>query len=146
VVVHPFGAGRTVYVPWSCGTLLESHGHANTSSFMADVLQGLAGLEPIGGNLSPMVEVTLLEHVDGNRRLVHLVNGSGQLGAGWVEPVTMCDVEVVIPSNGEPTEVRSLVSGAELAWQLSDGHLTIAVPELHRFEAIRVGVGRSERG
>ncbi len=146
VVVHPFGAGRTVYVPWSCGTLLESHGHANTSSFMADALQGLAGLEPIGGNLSPMVEVTLLEHVDGNHRLLHLVNGSGQLGAGWVEPVTMRDVEVVIPSDGEPTQVRSLVSGAELAWQLNEGQLTIAVPELQRFEAIRIGVGRSERG
>ena len=146
VVVHPFGAGRAVYVPWSCGTLLERHGHANTSSFMADVLQSLGGLEPIGGNLSPMVEVTLLEHVDAEHRLLHLVNGSGQLGAGWVEPVTMRQLKVAIPCDGAPTEVRSLVTGAELAWQLSEDQLTIAVPELHRFEAIKITDGRSERG
>jgi hypothetical protein len=146
VVVHPFGAGRAVFVPWSCGTLMERHGHANTSSFMADVLQGLGGVEPIGGNLSPMVEVTRLEHADGNHRLLHLVNGSGQLGAGWVEPVTMRDLEVAIPCDGAPTEVRSLVSGAELAWEVRDGALKIAVPELHRYEAIKIADGRSDRG
>jgi hypothetical protein len=146
VVVHPFGAGRAVFVPWSCGTLMERHGHANTSSFMADVLQGLGGLEPIGGNLSPMVEVTLLEHADRDHRLLHLVNGSGQLGAGWVETVTMRDLEVAIPFDGEPTEVRSLASGAELDWEVRNGELMIAVPELHRFEAIKIADGRSDRG
>ena len=26
LVIHPFGDGRAVYIPWSCGTLVERHG------------------------------------------------------------------------------------------------------------------------
>lgn len=112
---------------------------------MADVLQNQAGLEPVGGNLSPMVEVTLLERPGGGVRLLHLVNGSGNLDAGWVEPVTMRDVEVAFPHVGEPSEVRSLVTDRELPWHVGDARLTVRIPELNLFEAIRITAGRPDR-
>jgi hypothetical protein len=138
LVIHPFGEGRAVVVPWSCGTLVERHGHPNTSSFAADVLQHLAGVEPVGGNLSPMVEVTLFERSAGAVHLLHLVNGSGHHGTGCVEPVPMHGVEVTIPYEGEPSGVTGLVAGRELAWRAEDGLLTVHVPELELFEAVRI--------
>jgi hypothetical protein len=136
LVTHAFGAGRAVYVPWSCGAIVERHGQANTISFVADVLERHAGIEPVGGNLSPMVEVTLFERPDARVYLLHLVNGSG----AWtgVRPIPMRDLEVVIPFGGKPSAVTGLVGGAELGWQASDGELTIRVPELELFEAIRI--------
>ncbi len=138
LVIHPFGDGRAVYIPWSCGTLVDRHGHPNTSSFAADVLQHHAGLEPVGGNLSPMVEVTLFERNAGTVHLLHLVNGSGHRGTGCVEPVPMHGVEVTIPYQGEPSRVAGLVAERELAWRAEDGLLTMHVPELELFEAIRI--------
>jgi hypothetical protein len=132
------GAGRTVYVPWTCGRLFHRHGHANTSNFMADVLEHHAGLQPLGGNLSPMVEATLLERADRSVRLLHLVNASGVFGPSVVEPATMRDVEVVIPSEDEPVDVTGLVGGEPLEWRAADGRLTIRVPELGLFEAIGI--------
>ncbi len=148
LVTRPFGAGRVVYIPWLCGTLVERHGLANTISFVADVLQHHAGLEPVGGNLSPMVEVTLFERDGGAVHLLHLVNASGHRGVSCVEPVTMHDLEVTIPYVGEPSGVTGLVAGREFTWRAADGLLTVHVPELSLFEAIRIarddGAAREE--
>jgi hypothetical protein len=138
LVTHPFGDGRVVYLPWSCGALVERHGLANTSSFLADVLQHHGGLEPLGGNLSAMVEATLFERNGGAVHLLHLVNGSGHRGTSCVEPVTMHGVEVTIPYEGEPSSVVGLVAERELAWRGEDGMLAMHVPELRLFEAIRI--------
>jgi hypothetical protein len=138
LTVHPFGKGRGIHVPWPCGALFHRQGHPNTSSFMADLLEHVAEIEPVGGNLSPMVEVTLHERGDGNGHLLHLVNGSGHFGVSYVEPVTMHDVEVVLPYEGEPIDVTALVEGRPIEWHASDGHLTVRVPEVHLFEAVRV--------
>jgi hypothetical protein len=138
LVTRPFGAGRVVYIPWSCGTLVERHGLPNTASFAADVLQHHAGLEPVGGSLSAMVEVTLFERDGGAVHLLHLVNASGHRGVFCVDPVTMRDIEVAIPYAGEPSGVTGLVAGREFTWRAQDGLLTMHIPELSLFEAIRI--------
>ena len=136
LVIHRFGAGRALYLPWACGALVDRHGQTNTSRFAADVLEHHAGLEPIGGNLPAMVEVTLFERSDARVQMLHLVNGSGS-GLD-TRPVTMRDVEVVIPFAGAPTDVTGLVGGRALDRHATDDRLTIRVPELDVFEAIRI--------
>jgi hypothetical protein len=138
LTIHPFGEGRGIHVPWNCGALFHGNGHPNTSDFMADVLERLARLEPVGGALSPMVEVTLHQRGDGSSHLLHLVNGSGHFGVSYVEPITMHGLEVVIPYEGEPEEVTALVASMPLEWQAVEGHLTVDVPILDLFEAIRI--------
>ena len=139
LVTHAFGAGRAVYVPWRCGALVDRHGQVNTSSFVADVLEHHARIEPIGGNLPPMVEVTLLERAGGRGHLLHLVNGSG---AGTdAPPVPMHDLEVEVPIPGEPTSVLGLVDGRELEWHATQERLRLRIPELTLFEAIRIDEG-----
>ncbi len=102
------------------------------------MLESQAALEPVAGNLSPMVEVTLHVRGDGSSHLLHLVNGSGHFGVSYVEPVTMHDLEVVIPYEGEPTEVTAAVAGHPLEWHAKDGHLTVLAPKLDLFEAITI--------
>jgi hypothetical protein len=138
LVLHAFGSGRAVNVPWSCGSLVDRHGHPNTSSFLADVLQQHAGLDPVGGTLPPSVEVTLLEHAGAGVHLLHLVNGSGHRGIGCDAPVTMRELDVVVPYEGEPSSVTGLVGGRDLEWHVADGKLTVHVPELGLFEAVRI--------
>jgi hypothetical protein len=131
------GDGRSIVLPWRCGTLVERDGHPNTSDFLADVLEHHAGLDPLGGTLSPMVEVTLFERPDGTL-LLHLVNASGHFGVREVAPVPMRDAEVILPIEGEPSSVRALV-GERCEFSASDGRLSIRVPELGLFEALVIG-------
>ena len=138
LVIDRFGAGRALYVPWMCGTLVDRYGFPNTSSFVADVVLEHAEVEAIGGNLSPLVEVTWLRQGDGDVHLLHLVNGSGGEGTTCVAPVKMRDVEVIVPFAGEPSRVSGLVVGRDLEWRTADGRLAIQVPELELFEAITV--------
>jgi hypothetical protein len=130
------GRGRVIVLPWRCGSLVERDGHPNTSAFLADVLEHHAGARPIGGNLSPMVEVTVLGDADGGL-LVQLVNGSGHFGVREVAPVPMRDVEVVIPYSGAPGTVEALVGG-RCSCTPGAGELTLRIPELGLFEALRI--------
>jgi hypothetical protein len=143
LTVHPFGKGRGIYVPWNCGALFHRTGHPNTSDFMADVLERLAALHPVAGNLSPMVEVTLHERGGGSGHLLHLVNASGHFGVSYVAPVTMHDLDVVIPYEGEVADVTAFVAGQPLEWRAGNGHLTVCLPRLDLFEAVKIS-GRPE--
>jgi hypothetical protein len=138
-VVHPYGQGQAIYIPWLPGTLFHRQGHTNTADFCADLLEHVAGIAPVGGNLSAMVEVTLLRSEVDDSLLVHLVNSSGHFGTTFYPPVTMHDVEVVIPCTVKPSRVTSLVTGETVPAQFADGYLSLSVPRLELFDALQIG-------
>jgi hypothetical protein len=138
LVVHAYGQGRAIYVPWLPGQLFHRQGHTNTSSFVADLLEGVAGVAPVGGNLLPMVEVTLFEARAGGRQILHLVNGSGHFGTTFYAPVPMYNVNVSIPCAAAPKSVTSLVTGEPAAFEFAAGTLSIIVPRLELFEALQI--------
>ncbi|MEZ4619603.1 MAG: beta-galactosidase trimerization domain-containing protein [Caldilineaceae bacterium] len=135
-VVHPHGAGQGIYVPWLPGALFHRQGYLNTSEFAADLLQHVAGIAPADGALSPMVEVTHFAGVGFD--LVHLVNTSGHFGVSFYAPVPMSDVVVTVAYARAPQAVRSLVSGATCAHEWHAGQLSIQVPRLEAFDALRI--------
>jgi hypothetical protein len=143
-VVHPFGQGQALYLPWLPGGLFYRQGHTNTTDFCADLLEGVVGLRPVGGNLPPMVEVTVFEKTDGSAQLVHLVNGSGHFGNSFFAPVPMTNLSVVIPCDQSPESVWGLRQDQACphTWKEPDaqrpGVLTIQVPSLELFEAIQI--------
>jgi hypothetical protein len=137
-VVHPYGKGQAIYIPWLPGTLFHRQGHTNTADFAADLLEHVAGIAPVDGTLSPMVEVTLFESSTGGVQLLHLVNSSGHFGTSFYAPVPMHDVQVVVPCATEPRQVTSLVSGESASAHFGDGKLRITVPVLELFEALQI--------
>jgi hypothetical protein len=137
-VIHPYGQGRAIYLPWLPGQLYRRQGHTNTFDFVADLLEGIAGIAPVGGDLSPMVEVTLLESRAGDAQLLHLVNSSGHFGTTFYPPVPMRDVNVSIPCAATPDSVTSLVTGEPVAFEFTDGTLSVTIPKLKLFEALQI--------
>jgi hypothetical protein len=138
--VRTYGKGKAIYVPWLPGRLFHRQGYVNTFDFVGDLLSGVAGLAPIGEVLSPMVEVTRFEKADGQTQVIHLVNGSGHFGVSFFAPVVMADLNVVVPMNQTPKTVRGLVCGQDLAFDVTDGKMTVRVPRLDLFEAIVVTI------
>jgi hypothetical protein len=134
-VVRPFGRGKVVFVAWLPGALFHRQGYPNTFHFVADLLENFAGLQPVGGNLSPQVEVTHFGRDDGHE-LIHLVNTSGYFGVSFFPPLPMHDVEVAVERERAPKRVRSLVTEREYDFAYEDRTLTIYVPRLRAFDAI----------
>jgi hypothetical protein len=136
LVVRPHGAGRAIHLPWLPGALYHRQGYSNTAGFMADVLEHIAGIEPVQGELPPMVEVT---HLAGDGfDLVHLVNASGHFGTSFLAQVEMRDLRIDLARPQRPTGVRGLVSRTPMQWSWDTGRLTIAVPRLGLMEALRI--------
>lgn len=136
--VNSYGKGRGVYIPWDPGMEFSENGFINLTNFISDFLAEEMKIKPIGGNLSPMVEVTVMEKQDQSALYVHLVNSSGYTGNSYYAPVTMHDVEVVIPYTGYAESVISLVTSEELHYEVSDGQMLIRIKKLGLFEAIKV--------
>lgn len=137
-VVNEYGSGRGIYLPWLPGALFHRQGYPNTSEFIADLLEHVAELPPVGGTLSPMVEVTHFTNPEKGYDLVHLVNTSGHFGVSFYAPVPMVDQQVSVPYPTQPRSVRSLVTGEEHNHSWQDGQLAIEVPKLEAFQALRI--------
>ncbi len=136
--VNPFGSGQGIYIPWKPGALYHRQGHTNTIDFVAGLLENVAGLKPVGGNLSPMVEVTLMEPKEGGYQLLHLVNGSGHFGVSYFAPVRLSGLEIAVPYAGTPSSVACLVSGKQCEFEAGGDTLTLRLPSLDLFEAIKI--------
>jgi hypothetical protein len=144
LIVHPFGEGCAIYLPWSPGALFHRQGHLNTADFCGDLLLHIAEAGAVHGNLSPMVEVTRFSKKNGSYDLIHLVNGSGHFGNSFYAPVTMHDVRFSIECESRPQEVIGLrgrdrdpeAEAPTFDW--TEGTLSIVLPELRLFEALKV--------
>ncbi len=136
--VRKVGRGQAIYVPWLPGTLFHRQGHTNTIDFAADLLEHFAGLTPVRGNLSPMVEITLYSPQGSGDLLLQLVNTSGHYGNSFYAPVPMDGITVEVPVAARPAAVTSLVSGGACPFGYADGVLTIQVPRLELYQALRI--------
>jgi hypothetical protein len=137
-VVRAYGQGRAIYLPWLPGKLFHRQGHLNSADFAVDLLQRVAGVQPVSGNLSPMVEVTRHIKENGSCELLHLVNASGHFGNSFYAPVTMTGIQIEIPCEEPPASVRCLVSGQACDNQWSQGQLSLHLAVLGLFEAIQI--------
>ncbi|MFO7917924.1 MAG: beta-galactosidase trimerization domain-containing protein [Anaerolineae bacterium] len=137
--VNHYGAGKGIYIPWTPGSLFYRQGHTNTFDFAADLLEGVVGLKPVGGNVSPMVEVTLLEKEGEEYQLLHLVNGSGHFGVTFFAPSVMEDVEVSLSfSYDESISAKSLLYDEMYDVDLEEDRLVIHIPKLELFDALKI--------
>ena len=108
------------------------------ADFAADLLENVAGIAPVGGNLSPMVEVTLFEQESSGAQLVHLVNGSGHFGTTFYAPVPMYELVAEVPCASQPASAVSLVTKKDVPVQFGDGTLSVNVASLGLFEAVKL--------
>ena len=133
-VTNPFGAGRAIYLTWLPGALFHRQGHVNTSWFCSDLLEHVAGILPLGGNLPPQVEATVLQ--GSGRQIVHLINGTGHFGNSFYPPVPLHDLQVTVPLADRARCVTSLRSGSALPSAWAANQLTISIPRLDLFDAV----------
>lgn len=138
VVVNAYGQGKAMFIPWLPGSLYYRQGHTNTLDWVQVILQQLAGLKPLGGTLSPMIETTVFENAQEGYQLVHLVNGSGHFGTSFFAPIVATDLSIEVPCGRPPKGVTRVATGKPVPHEHADGSLTIAVDKLDMLAAFKI--------
>lgn len=134
LLYNVFGDGLAVYLPWDLGAMYYSEGYDIWLMFAKDVLETVMGLESVGPDLSPMVEVTVGR--SGDRTMVQFVNGTGHFGTSFFDPVVVSDVKVSIPFDGELPKAKSLHVKDNCCVRKVGGKLEITVRKLGFYENI----------
>lgn len=134
----PFGRGKGVYLPFLPGSLFLEGGYDNTAWFLRDVLLQALGLTDVAPALTPMVEVCAAEKP--GKLVVQLVNASGHFGTSFFAPLPMRDIQLCLPLNQAPADVRSLQLPDNVRWSFAAGTLRLQLGELGFHEAIEVSL------
>ena len=136
--VTSHGSGRGIHIPWLPGGLYHREGYDNTLLFIWDVLR-MAGLAPVEGNLSPMVEITRSGNMERGFTLIQLVNGAGHFGNSFFDPPTMRDLSFSIPFLRRPADVCCLNGGrVDVVYDEGAKELRIELDRLDFFEAVKI--------
>ena len=136
--LYPFGRGKGVYLPFLPGSLFLEGGYDNTAWFLRDVLLQVLGLTDVAPDLTPMVEVCAAEKP--GKLVVQLVNASGHFGTSFFAPLPMRDIQLCLPLNQAPADVRSLQLPDNVQWSFAAGTLRLQLSELGFHEAIEVSL------
>lgn len=136
--LYPFGRGKGVYLPFLPGSLFLEGGYDNTAWFLRDVLLRALGLTDVAPALTPMVEVCAAEKP--GKLVVQLVNASGHFGTSFFAPLPMRDIQLRLPLDQAPADVRSLQLPDNVQWSFAAGTLRLQLSELGFHEAIEVSL------
>ncbi len=142
LVVHPFGAGCGIHLPWLPGRFYHREGYDNALLFVRDVVRSVARLPVAEGNLPPTVMVTRSRraHEGGTSQVVHLVNNGGHFGTSYFAPPRLRGLEVEVEAAGEPAKITRVRDGGQVPFTWSAGRETVrfAVSELEWYEAFEL--------
>ena len=136
--LYPFGRGKGVYLPFLPGSLFLEGGYDNTAWFLRDVLLQALGLTDVAPALTPMVEVSAAEKP--GKLVVQLVNASGHFGTSFFAPLPIRDIQLRLPLDQAPADVRSLQLPDNVQWSFAAGTLRLQLSELGFHEAIEVSL------
>ncbi len=138
VVSMQYGAGNAIYLPWQPDRLYYRDGSVEHREILAQLIRRHHH-QPVRLEGAGRVEFTVQQQAGTDRRLVHLVNFSGQNNGAYMEPSAIHGLRLGLAGKA-PTSVRSLVSekSLEVGPADGDGYRWIDVPPLGYFDAIQI--------
>ena len=136
LIWQDYGEGQTVYLPWQP----DRYFYTLSLPEYRELLGGLARsmcAQPVvlETNAGAMVEVVVRDQ-PGGKRMVHLVNYSGQNGRSFNDPVEMRDVTVKVAVERLVKRVRATWLGQDLEYETQEGAVTFRLPSLKLFEKV----------
>jgi hypothetical protein len=131
-----------VEIPWNLGSHYQEYAHDGHARLLMAALRDLLGLKPrLTTDAPPTVEVTTRDTPVAGRRLVNLVNLTGQLGTAFHAPVPVRDITVRLAMDGTPLRAHALRSGADIPLTVDGDTVSLTLPELGLFETVVIEYG-----
>ena len=137
-LTRAYGKGRAMLIPWKPGKFFYNQGYPSYLRFVNDLLETVMGIPRVQTDLPEMVEITSHTDADNRFELVSLVNGTGHFGLSFYEPVPLDGYSLTLPCKRVPQRVYSLVTGKNADFTTQDGSLSVKLPRIGMFEALRI--------
>ena len=132
VVSTKLGKGSVTWVPWELGTLYYRHSLPAHAGLFRDLIGQLYSQRQLRTNAHPLVGMTLMQQR--GRKLVHLINLSGQSQTGYFAPIPMREIRVELL--GDFKSSRTVRNAAVLPLQKRGGYTVFTVPTLSDYELV----------
>ncbi len=134
IVTKQIGKGTVTWIPWELGALYYRHSLPAHEGLFRDVVSQLNPTRQLTTNAHPLVQVTLMSQ--GKRKLVHLVNLSGQSQTGYFPPVAMQNIRVELA--GDFQKAHTVRHAVDLKLTRKNGNTELIVPQLSDYELVVV--------
>jgi hypothetical protein len=138
IVVHPYGKGKGISIPFLIGSLYYQEGYENSFFLLKDVLTSLCEIQSAAPDLTPMVEITLGANEATGHALLQLVNTSGYFDTSYFKLVPVDGVVVDIPLAEKVLSAQSLVDDRPVPFLQLDGRGRLEVNRVAEFECIKI--------
>jgi hypothetical protein len=126
------GKGAVTWVPWELSALYYRHSLPAHAGLFRDLLDRLYPQRQLKTGAHPLVGITLMQQE--GRKLVHLINLSGQSQTGYFAPIAMRDVRVELL--GDFKSARAVRHPAVLPLQKRGAYTGFTVPALSDYELV----------
>ncbi|MCD8340766.1 MAG: beta-galactosidase [Clostridiales bacterium] len=135
VVIHSYGKGKAVYLPWQAGTFYCQEGYQNTLNVMLDVIGSLCAQPSLAPDLHPTVELTWKKQ--GEDRVLQLVNASGCFANSYFPPLPMNALRFVLPGRFCSAEAYH---GGRVTVETAGERTELVLDRLEEYEIIKLEV------
>lgn len=132
LVSKQIGAGSVTWIPWDLGALYYRLSLPAHAGVFHDVVNRMYPRRPLITDAHRLVEMTLMNL--GDRKLVHLINLTGQSQTGYFNPVAMTDIHLKVA--GTFHKATAIPNATELPVHASDGYTAVTVPRLNDYELV----------
>lgn len=132
LIYKKMGKGTVAWIPWDLGGLYYHRSLPAHAGLFRDVIDRIHPQRQLRTNAHPLVEMTWMQQ-DG-RKLLHLVNLSGQSQTGYFPPVPMKDIQIEVKGNFK--KAHSIRQPQNLTIQPKGEYATFTVPQLSDYELV----------
>ena len=136
VVLHRAGKGRAVYVAGDLGNSIQGLHMGEHLALVSNLVRELAPAPVRLENAPASVEVVLRSQENGRRRLVHLVNFTGEMTRPIQRIVPLTNITVELESAAPARSVKALVANRSLEFRRQAGRIRVSLPRLDEYEVL----------
>jgi hypothetical protein len=135
LILREHGSGRLAYIPWDMPGIYHRQMFPAHAALFTDLVDHLLpGPRQLQTNAHPQIEMVLMDQPAKQRKLLHLINGTGQAQSGYAPPLPIREIAVDVAGNFRSATARS--SGHKLPVKIEGGRTKFVIPELGLYDVV----------
>jgi len=140
IIHHAYGKGEAAFITFRLGTLYHykrHQGHADL--FMATMDKLLGYKQELETNAHSLVEINRRIASSQNFEWIALLNHSGQMGGGFLEPIPIQNIQLKFRPQKTIKSIKSLCGEEHISFKKrGDGCVELILPKLESFDFLLV--------
>jgi len=138
ITVNSLGKGKVVYLAGTFGEHYKNYGIPAYLKILANTIDWLSNPLLKIDNVPQTLEVILREQEgkNGPRKIIHLVNFSGEMKRPFENIIPLWDIQIFLFTDQKIHSIKALQSGTEIPYRKKEEGISFVVPLVEVYEVI----------